>query len=114
MDKRLLSYDPISGLYTYHSYDHENETTYISYGVEPKSTELILDINQKIANEPEFTKEGIKEGWWFYASIPVELQVKWLIEEGIDIWKKEDWPRVKAKINDRDFSKVKTTYGRHG
>ena len=74
----------------------------------------MLDINQKIANEPDFTKEGIKQGWWFYASIPVELQIKWLIEEGIDVWKKEDWPRVKAKINDRDFSKVKTTYGRHG
>ena len=111
MDKRLLSRDPITGLLTYHSYDFLTDTTIISYESDPTP---VLDINQKIANETDFTKKGIKQGWWLYASIPVQLQVEWLINEGIDIYKKEDWPRVRAKINDRDFCKVKTTHGYHG
>lgn len=110
MDKRLLSKDPITGLLTYHSYDSQTDETIISYEAD---SSLILDINQKIANETDFTKKGIKQGWWFYASIPVELQIQWLINEGIDVYKEEDWPRVKEKINDRDFSKVKTTHGHH-
>ena len=113
MDKRLLSYDPITGLYTYHSYDPVEDKTIISYETDTKATETILDINQKIANEREFTTEGIKQGWWFYASIPVDLQIKWLIEDGIDVYKREHWPKVLAKINDRDYQKVKTTHGYH-
>lgn len=112
MDKRLLSYDPVTGLYTYHSYDSMTDETIISYGVDKETTELVLDCNQKIANETDFTRKGIKDSWWLVASIPVELQVSWLINEGIDVYKKEDWPRVKAKLEDRDFQKLKTTHGR--
>ena len=112
MDKRLLSRDPITGLMTFHSYDPTTDETIISYEVEKKSTEIILDCNQKIANETDFTKKGIKDGWWLVASIPVELQIQWLINEGIDVYKTEDWPKVKQKLLDRDFNKVKTTHGK--
>jgi len=110
MEKRLLSHDPLTGLYTYHSYDPQNDTTIISYAADSTP---VLDANQKIANDEDISKKGIKDGFWYYASIPVELQIQWLINEGLDVYKDEHWPRVLAKINDRDFCKVKTTHGYH-
>lgn len=110
MDKRLLSYDPLTGLYTYHSYDELTDQTIISYEADSSP---VLEANQKEANDSESSKQGIKDGFWHYACIPVELQIQWLINEGIDVYRKEDWDRVWAKINDSDFKKVKTTYGYH-
>lgn len=110
MTKRLLGYDPITGLYTYHDYDPQTDQTIIQH---EGDCEPVLERNVALANDTEYTKTGIKRELWHYASIPAALQVKWLIEEGIDVYKEEDWPRVSKKLEDLDFRKLKTTSKKH-
>jgi hypothetical protein len=35
-----------------------------------------------------------------------------LKEEGIDIFKEEDWPRVQAKLNSEEFKFLRTSPGK--
>jgi hypothetical protein len=46
--KRLLDYDPATGLKTFHSYDEAEDKTFISY---EQDVEPILDRNKAAANE---------------------------------------------------------------
>lgn len=45
---------------------------------------------------------------WRVASIPVGVQYKWLIEEGLDVTDPDHWPRVQRKLNDPDWRYLKT------
>jgi hypothetical protein len=110
MDKRLLSFDQMTGLSTYHAYDSmTDETTIITEGDYSAS----LEMNKKRANDTELTKQGIKNEMWLYASIPPIVQMKWLTEEGLDVWKKEHAQRLSRKLEDPEFRYLKTTAGVH-
>ena len=45
------------------------------------------------------------------ASIPL-IEVQRLLQQGIDIFKREDWPRIAAKLDDPDWRKFRTAHGR--
>lgn len=110
MSKRLLSYDPSTGLNTWHDYDDQTDTTIISYSADSTP---ILEQNKAMANDDDFTRQGIKGDWWLYASIPVEIQMKWMIEQGIDIYKKEHGRRVSKLLEDPQYRYLKTTTKKH-
>lgn len=110
MSKRLLSHDPLTGLFTYHDYDPQTDETFISY---ESDAEPILEINKAMQNDPEVWKDGVKNSFALYASVPVGLQMKWLVEEGIDVWKKEDWDRVAKKLIDPEYKYIKATTKKH-
>lgn len=110
MDKRLLSYDPLNGISTYHSYDNETDTSTLIY---TGDCQPVLEANKARANDPDFSKKGIKEEFWLYASIPTMLQLKWLIEEGIDVYKERDAGRVSQKLEDPEFRFLKCTSKKH-
>lgn len=105
-----MSIDPVTGLMTWHSYDPHTDETIISYSADSTP---IIEANKKIANDSEITKQGIKQEWWLYASIPVELQMKWLIEEGLDIYSREHTQRLLKKLADPEYQYLKCTYGKH-
>lgn len=46
------------------------------------------------------------------ASIPAALQVKWLVEEGIDVYNPDHAERVMRKLNDPDYAYLRTAPGR--
>jgi hypothetical protein len=46
------------------------------------------------------------------ASIPLVLVEKWLFEEGINVFNKEHWPAVLAKLDDPEYSFLRTGPGR--
>ena len=64
MSKRVVDYDPITGLTTYVDYDNASDTTLVGY---EQDVSLILDENKAMANDTDFTKQGIKTDWWLYA-----------------------------------------------
>lgn len=106
--KRLLDYDPLTGVTQYFLYDPVTG----EWGVESvQDVESILEVNKKLQNEEGYTRHGIKNDFWHVAQIPVVVQEKWLREEGIDIYNKDHWPKVKAKLNDPDYRYLKTTRG---
>ena len=110
MSERLLSFDPLTGLSSHFSYDENTDTTIIRTSGD---SELWVEQNKARQNDPDISKQGIKDGMWLFASIPPMLQVKWLIEEGLDVYKKEHSARLFAKLADPEFRYLKCTTGSH-
>ena len=110
MDKTLLSFDQLTGLSTYHAYDSLTDETHI---ITEGDCEPVLELNRQRANDSELTRRGIKSDMWLYASIPAIVQMKWLTEEGLDVWKKEHGPRLSRKLEDPEYRYLKTTTGYH-
>lgn len=81
MEKRLLDHDPLTGITEWFHYDNGDvhiETV--------QDTDPILEANKTQQNDEDLTKQGMKEGMWRYASIPVVVQVRWLNEYGSKNW----------------------------
>lgn len=109
-ERRHLHTDPATGLMTWHEYDHLTDTTTIGYSAD---SEPVLELNKAMAKDDDFSKKGIKDGWWLYASIPVMLQVKWMIEEGLDVYDPRHSDRLSNKLADPEYLYLKTTAGTH-
>lgn len=52
-----------------------------------------------------------KKNMWKVASIPNIVVEQWK-KEGVDVFKDEDWEKVRAKLNDPDFKWLRTSPGR--
>ena len=109
MARRLIEYDPLSGVYTYHHYDDETRTTAIEtvQDVAPH-----LEVAKALANDDSYSAKGKKDCFWHVAHLPVGLITKWLHEKGVNVFQKDHWPAVRQLINDRDFSGIRTGRGR--
>lgn len=110
MNKRLLSTDPVTGLMTWHEYDAQTDEMTISYSAD---SQPILENNKSLQNENDFSKKGIKQDFWMYASIPVGVQLDWLINKGVDVNNKDHAKKMFALLNDPDYKYLKTTAGYH-
>lgn len=107
--KRLFDYDPMTGITEYFHYDEKSG----KWAIETvQDVELLLDLNKAKQNNTDYSKDGMKREWWHVATIPPVIQLKWLREDGIDIYNKDHWPRVKQKLNDPDWKYLRTSLGR--
>lgn len=79
-----------------------------------QDTAPVLELNKAQANDEEFTRQGIKNEMWKYASIPNGVAMKWLIEDGLDIYDDNAWPQIWAKLNSPEYQYLKTTTKYHG
>jgi hypothetical protein len=114
MGKRVVDYDPFTGMTTYHDYVESDGTTIVSR--DQGDIAPLLDVNKALQNETDATKQGIKNGWWHYAQIPNIVQEKWLLEHGVDVFQKENWEkggRVWKLLNDPEYRWLKTTNKYH-
>jgi len=107
--KRLFDYDPLTGVTQYFHYDELTG----NWGIESvQDVEPFLELNKALQNDPEYSRQGIKQSWWHVARIPILVQEKWLREEGIDIYNKDHWPKVKQKLNDPEWRYLRTATGK--
>lgn len=104
MYTQLIDIDPLSGIETWHHYDPLTDVTTIE---ERQDVEPWLEWCKSIANT-DYSMSGIKKSWWHVAEIPNVIQMKWLREEGVDIWNKDHWQAVKRKLNDPDYKYFRT------
>lgn len=110
MNRRLLATDPITGIATFHEYNEAtNETTIIYVGDDTPC----IEENKRLANDADYTKNGIKQEFWRYASIPPSIQLKWLTEKGVDVYNKDHGKKIGELVNDREYSYLKTTSRHH-
>lgn len=100
MSKRLLDYDPVTGLKTFHDYDEIEDKTFISY---EEDVEALLDRNKRLQNE----SSGPLGDGVHVASIPPTVQMKWMIEYGVDLMNKGHMPAVKRLLNDPEWRYLK-------
>ena len=110
MSRELFSHDPMLGLNVWFDYNERTDEATLEY---EQDCEPILEVNKALANNTDYTRQGIKQELWHYAQIPAGVQMKWLIEEGLDVYDDNAWPQIKRKLNDPQYLYLKTTHKRH-
>jgi len=101
--KRLLDTDPFTGIETWH--EKVGDETIITY-VPTRDVAIEVDLCKRFANDPEYTRKGIKEDWWHYAHIPAAVMLKWHCEEGIPLFDAHEYNK---KVNQREYRDLKVT-----
>jgi hypothetical protein len=96
----------MTGMTVWFDYDESTDDATLQY---EQDVEPYLELNKAMANDDDYTRRGIKGDLWHYANIPVGIQMKWLIEEGLDIYDDNAWPQIMAKLNDPKYRRLKTT-----
>jgi len=104
MKKRLL--DSIDGVDTYHMYDAENNKTIIQT---VQDVEPILSINARALSNSDKNWKGDMH---HVASVPTVVWEEWWREFGGDPFSKENRPKLIAKLNNKDWCKLRTKEGR--
>lgn len=104
--KRLLDYDPFTGIKTYHEYDHSVRKFYIH---EEQDVESILNKNKELANNSSYKQAGIKQDHYHFATIPNIMVMKLKNEHNLDIFDKDDLVKIEKLLNfDPSFKYLKT------
>lgn len=109
MSKRLLDYDELTGLATYHEYDQVTGRTHIhTY----QDVSQYLERNKAAYNTPGAKEQGIKECWWRVADVPLVVLLKWKNELGVDWRNKNHLPKIKALLNSNEYRHLRTSPGK--
>lgn len=98
--KRLLDYDAFTGLMTWHDYDEATDETRIHY---EQDVTPILEDNKRAAND----NKGRMGNLVHVASIPAVVQMKWLVEKGVDVLNPEHKQAVAKLLDDPDWRYLK-------
>lgn len=102
MNKRFFDHDPMTGVTEWFEDTDKGFAIHYQQDVEP-----IIELNKAkqsmgrafYAKDPDM---------WKVASIPIGVQYKWLVEHGVDVMKREHWPKVKRLLNDPEWRYLKT------
>jgi len=96
--KRLLDHDELTGISTYHEYDHANKKTII---------ESIQDIDPILAlNKMRSGDLKKKENWWYIGTIPDTTILQWAKECGHNPYTKEWNEYSKKQLQKAEFRKL--------
>jgi hypothetical protein len=104
MPKRLLGIDGLTGLRTYHEYDHESKQTMISY--QHPDVSPVIDWAHHMADQHDR-----RRNIWHAATIPESIILKWRIEDGIDIFNPDHYEDLRKKLNDPAWRYLRTWHG---
>lgn len=83
MSKRLLDVDALTGIKTFHDYDHSTKKTIIT---EEQDVQSILKQNKIDANSGKNTNKG---DYKHFARVPLVILEQWKKEHGVD-WRNPD------------------------
>ncbi len=106
--RQLLDYDPINGVSCY--FNAEGEKFFFTH---EQDTRLILDGNVGLQNNDSYTKKGIKEDFWHYATIPTVVEMEWLNKYGVSLDNPDHKKKVFELLNHPDYRNLKTTSKKH-
>ena len=106
MSKRIIDYDPYTGVTTTFDYDHSNDITIIG---REQDIQPALERNKALQLDEQYSKDGIKASWWHEAFIPNIVIEKFKNEFGLDIFNKNHIGAIKKKLNDPEYLYLRTT-----
>lgn len=98
--KRVLS--NTNGLVT--TMEIDGDKTNIS-----KSQDISAALAFNKAHSNELGKRIYSDAYNYVAQIPASVQVKWLWEEGLDIYNPEHAERMKRKLNSNEYLYLRTS-----
>ena len=108
IESRFLDYDPITGVSRIFHWDEDNKQFHIETKQDVSS---IIETNKELYKNDSYRQDGIKNEMLHKATIPESVQVKWL-QEGINLYNKDHWKKVKQKLNSSEYRYLKVTAGR--
>jgi hypothetical protein len=98
--KRLLDHDPDTGMTIWHEYDEMTDTTLLHH---EQDVEPILEANKRAANDTTGPMGDLAH----VASIPVSVQLKWLVEKGVDVLNQDHKQAVARLLDDPEWRYLK-------
>lgn len=110
MAERFVDYDPLWGTTTWFSHDPETDITTIRTETQESFTQSILDQNKDSYNHDYNRGYTKSRDFKHVAKIPPQVILQWL-QEGIDVFDKNDWPAVKRKLNSSEWVHLRTSPG---
>lgn len=110
MTKRVIDYDPYNGITTTFDYDHVSDSTIIG---REQDVSLLLDLNKALQNNEDYSKKGIKDGWWHYATYPSIIIEKWITEYGVNVFNRDHQKKILELTNRPEYRYLKTTTKMH-
>ena len=66
---------------------HYDQLTGDAYIETIQDVDPLIDQNKDLQNDDSYSRNGIKNDMWHFASIPISVQMRWLNEYG-----SQDWP----------------------
>lgn len=80
---------------TYFDYDPVKDQVFLTY---EQDISHFLDRMKAIRDNPEISKKGIKEDWWYYCSIPETVEME-LIKKGLSLNNPDHMKSILKEIN---------------
>ena len=105
MDKRLLDYDPFTGLIQYHHYDEMTDESHIETVQTHHQLNKELEATKELKNDENYTRKGMKNDMLHYAHIPAGVLHDWHAM-GVNINDRKELIRM---VNKPEYAYLKTT-----
>ncbi len=103
----FIDKDPFTGVEHWVDSNEDKETrNWVQQDIEP-----VLDYTAALRND-NLTDAGIKRDMWHYAQIPNVIVMKLLHEYGVNVFDRNDYPKL-FKLLNTEFAYLKTTNLRH-
>lgn len=102
MAKKLIDYDRLTGIKTFHDYDHSSKKTFLFH---EQDVESILRHNKIAQNAGTHSKN---QDYKHFARVPLTVLMKWKDELGIDWNKPEDLPRIEKLLMSNEYKYLRT------
>lgn len=107
--KKLLSYNKATGVKEIFHYDEQTDTSVIET---VQDVEIAIEQTKRLAQDGNYTKKGMKEGWLHYAHIPDSIIMQLRINHGVNVFDPNHLKKA-YHIIDRDYPVLKTTLMKH-
>ena len=107
-----MLYDPVTKRHIV--IKEEDDKLVVTNKVPKAEIKKLLDHNKEEYNSIShkvFRNALRSKNLWKAASIPNIIVEQWK-KEGIDIFKEEDWPKVRAKLNSEEYRFLRTSPGK--
>ncbi len=108
MGWRLLDDDPVKTEW----FAHDPETGESAVKTVYKDTGAVLDLNKEV-QAPDAAK-GRGGDWWHVARIPPAVIHKWLVEDRLNVFDREDGLRLMKKLDDPEWCHLRVNTARLG
>lgn len=110
MTRRLLDYDPLTGISTYFQFEAATDVMHITT---EQDVAPILKAAEMRRHDADYSSQGIKDDWWHYARLPTTVIMEMKTKHGIDMMAPNtDWKSA-LKILNREYPYFKTTEKTH-
>jgi hypothetical protein len=103
--KRLIDIDPLTRTKTYHEYDHSSGVTSIET---VQDIQPFLERNKRLQNDTNFKRQGIKEDWYHFATLPNVFILKLKKEFNLDVFNDDDLPKIEKLLKGSEYKYLRT------